>query len=145
MPKVRNAYLRARELCQKLNKPAELAQVIGGLSILYYVRAEHHRAMELAFEALDLAQSINDKYLVLLCRWYLGFINFCLGEFPKAIEYLKKVAEFYDFSQHHQALVQMRGSDPGLGAAAYEACCPRFPRSCATAERSSRGLNGLLR
>ena len=115
MPKVRSAYLRARELCQKLNKQAELAQVIGGLSIFHYVIAEHHRAMELALEALDLAQSIDDKYLVLLCRWYLGFINFCLGEFPKAIKYLKQVAEFYDHSQHHSALVQMRGSDPRVG------------------------------
>jgi len=123
LPKVRNAYLRARELCQKLNKQAELAQVIGGLTIFYYVHAEHHKAMELAFEALDLAQSIDDKYLVLLCRWYLGFINFCLGEFPKSLEYLKQVAEFYDHRQHHQILVQMRGSDPGLGAMAYEACC----------------------
>ena len=123
MPKVRNAYLRARELCQKLNKPAELAQVITGLAIFYYVHAEHHRAMELTFEALDLAQSIDDKYLVLLCRWYLGFINFCLGEFPKSLDYLRQVAKFYDHSQHHQVLVQIRGSDPGLGAMAYEACC----------------------
>jgi len=123
LPRVRNAYLRARELCEKLNKQAELTQVLGGLSIFYYVHAEHHKAMELAFEALDLAQSIDDKYLVLLCRWYLGFINFCFGEFPRSFEYLRQVAEFYDHRQHHQILVQMRGSDPGVGAMAYEACC----------------------
>jgi adenylate cyclase len=115
--------LRARELCEKLNKQAELAQVLGGLSIFYYVHAEYHRAMELAFEALDLAQSINDEYLVLMCHWYLGFINFCFGEFPISLKYLRQVAEFYDPRRHHQILVQMRGSDPGVGAMAYEACC----------------------
>lgn len=122
-PKVKDAYFRARDLCQKLNKPAELAQVLGGLSIFYYVHAEHHKAIEHALEGLDLAESVQDQYLMLLCRWYLGFINFCLGEYQTALSYLEQVTDFYDSEKHHQILVQMRGSDAGLGAMAYKACC----------------------
>ena len=123
LSEVRNTYNRARQLCEKLGKKYELVQVLGGLTIFYYVRAEHHKARELALEALDLAKAIGDASLMMLCHWYLGFILFCLGEYPESLKYLKQVTDVYDHKQHHQILVQVRGSDAGIGAMAYEACC----------------------
>ena len=123
LSEVRNTYNRARQLCEKLGKKYELVQVLGGLTIFYYVRAEHHRARELALEALNLANEIGDQPLMMLCHWYLGFILFCLGEYPESLKYLRKVTDIYDYQQHHQALVQVRGSDAGIGALAYETCC----------------------
>jgi DNA-binding SARP family transcriptional activator/predicted ATPase len=123
LSEVRNTYDRARQLCEKLGKKYELVQVLGGLTIFYYVRAEHHKARELALEALDLAKGIGDPSLIMLCHWYLGFILFCLGEYPESLKYLKQVTDVYDHKQHHQILVQVRGSDAGIGAMAYEACC----------------------
>ena len=123
LSEVRNTYNRARQLCEKLGKKYELVQVLGGLAIYYYVRAKHHKARELSLEALDLARAIGDSALMMLCHWYLGFILFCLGEYPEALEHLRQVTEVYDYRQHHQILVQIRGSDAGIGAMAYEACC----------------------
>ena len=120
---VKDTYNRARQLCEKLGKKYELVQVLGGLAIFYYVRAEYHKARELALEALDLAKAIGDPSLMMLCHWYLGFILFFLGEYPESLKYLKQVTDVYDHNQHHQILVQVRGSDAGLGAMAYEACC----------------------
>jgi len=123
LSEVGNTYNRARQLCEKLGKRFELVQVLGGLAIFYYVRAEHYKARGLALEALDLAKAIGDSSLMMLCHWYLGFILFCLGEYPESLKYLRQVTDVYDYEQHHQILVQVRGSDAGIGAMAYEACC----------------------
>ena len=123
LSEVRNTYNRARQLCEKLEKKYELVQVLGGLAIFYYVRAKHHKARELAYEALDLAEAIDDSPLMMLCHWYLGFILFCMGEYLESLKHLRQVAEVYDYKQHHQILIQVRGSDAGIGAMAYETCC----------------------
>lgn len=57
-----------------------MVQVLGGLAVLHYVRAEYRQTEDLAEEALNLAQSTEDSALVSLCHCYLGFIMFCLGE-----------------------------------------------------------------
>jgi DNA-binding SARP family transcriptional activator len=123
LSEVRNTYNRARQLCEKMGKKYELVQVLGGLAIFYYVRAEHHKARGLALEALDLAKAIGDSSLMMVCHYNLGFILFCLGEYPESLKHLRQVTDVYDYEKHHQILVQVRGSDVGLGAMAYETCC----------------------
>jgi tetratricopeptide (TPR) repeat protein len=123
LSEVRNTYDRARQLCEKMGKKYELVQVLGGLAIFYYVCAQHHKAQELSLEALELAREINDPFLIMLCHWYLGFVLFCLGEYPESLRHLRQVTEVYDYEQHHQIFLQVRGSDAGIGAMAYEACC----------------------
>jgi predicted ATPase/DNA-binding SARP family transcriptional activator len=122
-PEVEKAYTRARELCQQTGKMTQLCQVVGGLSNMHYVRAEHHRARELAEEALSLAQQSGDALLEALAHTYLGFILFCLGEFATARANFQQMISFYKPHQHHRALVFLRGSDHGLSALAYDACC----------------------
>jgi adenylate cyclase len=39
------------------------------------------------------------------------------------LKYLHQVTKVYDYKQHHKILVQIRGSDAGIGAMAYETCC----------------------
>ncbi|MEJ2598763.1 MAG: BTAD domain-containing putative transcriptional regulator [Anaerolineales bacterium] len=120
---VKTAYNRARQLCRQTGDVEQLVQVLGGLSILYYVRAEYRKARQLVEEALSLALGTKNPLLVLLCRWYLGFILFGLGEYRSAHEQLEQVIAVYEPPQHHQSLVFLRGSDAGLGALAYDACC----------------------
>jgi predicted ATPase/DNA-binding SARP family transcriptional activator len=120
---VEAAYARARELGQQLGKTSQLCQGVGGLSVFWYVRAEYHRAYGLAEEALSLAQQTEDPLLVLLGHWYLGFISFSLGEYTTARVHLEQVIAFYDPDQHHRSLVLLRGSDAGVSALAYDACC----------------------
>ena len=100
-----------------------LCQVLGGLSIYHYTRAEYHQARELEEEALKLAQQAGDPLMVAVTHWYLGFVSFVLGEFTTARDHLEETIAFYDPEQHHQPLVVLRGSDAGTSALAYAACC----------------------
>lgn len=118
----RNAFTRARELCHQLGRTEQLGQVLGGLSIFHYVRAEYQQARELAEETLSLAQD-EDPLLAALGHWYLGFILFGLGEYTTAHAHLEQVISFYDPKEHHRSFVFLRGSDAGVSALAYDACC----------------------
>ncbi|MDH4135985.1 MAG: AAA family ATPase, partial [Anaerolineae bacterium] len=122
-PEVEKAYIRARELCQQMGKTSQLCRVVGELSIMYYVWAEHQRARELAEEALSLAQQAEDPLLVALGHWYLGFILFGLGQYTTALTHLERVIAFYNPERHHRSLVVLSVSDAGLSALAYAACC----------------------
>jgi predicted ATPase len=118
-----SAINRARELCQQTGKTTQLCRVLGELSIFHYVRAEHQQARELGEEALSLAQQAGDPLLVALGHWHLGFIFFALGEYTTARAHLKQIISFYEPQQHHYPFVFLRGSDAGVSALAYDACC----------------------
>jgi predicted ATPase len=122
-PEVQKAYNRARELCQQMGKTTQLCRVVGELSIFHYVLAEHQRARELAEEAFRLAQRVMDPLLVVLDHSYLGFILFSMGEYTTALGHLEQVIAFYNPEKHHRSIVSLRGSDVGLSAQAYAACC----------------------
>lgn len=120
---LRRAYTRASELCRQIGNINQLCQVLGEMAVFYYVHAEHKKARDLAFDALNLAQDSDDPLLIMFGHWYLGFCLFCLGEYSSALDHLKKVTSFYNPYQHHQKLIALRGKDAGLSAMAYEACC----------------------
>jgi predicted ATPase/DNA-binding SARP family transcriptional activator len=122
-PEVERACSRARELCQQMGKTHQLCQVLGGLAVLHYVRAEHQTAREFGEEALSLAQQAKDPLLVALGHWYLGLVSFCSGEYLTARAHFSEVISFYEPHQHHHALIALRGVDAGLSALSYDACC----------------------
>ena len=122
-PEVERACSRARELCQQMGKTSQLCQVLGGLAVLHYVRAEHQTAREFGEQALSLAQQAKDPLLVALGHWYLGLVSFCSGEYAMARAHFSEVISFYEAHQHHHALIALRGVDAGLSALSYDACC----------------------
>jgi predicted ATPase/DNA-binding SARP family transcriptional activator len=122
-PEWENAFIRARELCQRTGQTAQLCRVLDELSITHYVRAEHQTARQLGEEALSLAHQAGDPLLLALAHWTLGFINFSLGEYKTARDHHQKVLDFYNPEQHHRSFLDLHGSDLGLGAMAYDACC----------------------
>ena len=117
------ALTRARQLCQQTGKLSELSQVLGELSIFPYVRAEYKKALKLVEDALDLAQRIKAPLLEADSHWHLGFILFGMGELTAAHGHLEQVISFYRPQQHHHDFVLLRGSDAGVSALAYDACC----------------------
>jgi predicted ATPase len=123
VPEVEAAFGRARDLCQRAGKTSQLCRALGELAKVYYVRAEHRKAHDLAQEALSLARQSEDPLLVALCHWYLGFISFSLGEYTTARVHLDQIVSFYDPHQHHHSFVLLGGSDAGPAALAYDACC----------------------
>jgi predicted ATPase len=117
------AFARARELCEQMGKESQLCQVLGELAVFHYLRAEHHRALELAEEALSLAQQFGDPVHVALGHWQLGVGSFGLGEYTAARAHLQQVISFYEPQEHHQALVSLRGLDAGVASLSFDACC----------------------
>jgi predicted ATPase/DNA-binding SARP family transcriptional activator len=117
------AYLRARQLCEQLGNTSQLIQALDGLAVLYYVRANYREAQQLAEEAFRLAQQTGDHVLISLSHWYLGFILFGQGHYVDAREHMIQVIESYNFQKHHQIHIRLRGSDAGISAMAYDACC----------------------
>jgi DNA-binding SARP family transcriptional activator/predicted ATPase len=122
-PKWGNAIVRARELCDQTGKTTELCRVLAELCIYHYVRAEYEKAREFAEEALRLAEMAGDPLLISWCQWSLGFVNFSLGEFTSAHTHLKEAYSNYEPQKHHSAFISLRGSDVGVSAMAYDACC----------------------
>ncbi len=86
-PEPGQVYDRARELCERLNRPAELAPVLHGQFVYRFVRAELDRAEHHAHEMLHLGDTLNDV------RWrhaglYLsGVLYSVMGKFTKACVY----------------------------------------------------------
>jgi predicted ATPase/DNA-binding SARP family transcriptional activator len=122
-PQGEKAYTRARELSQQLGEIPQLCLVLGRLSIFHYTRSEHQRALELAEEALNLAQQAEDPLHIALGHRYIGCILVCVGEYTTARAHLERMISFYDPQQHHGTLVALRGSDAGTSALASLACC----------------------
>jgi predicted ATPase len=122
IPRMIEAYTRARELCQQTGKTATLSGIAGQMATAHYVRAELQSARALGQEALSLAQQTGDPLLVALGHWRLGYVLFALGEFDQARAHLEPMLAFYE-PQHHHPLVLLSGSDAGVSALAYDACC----------------------
>jgi DNA-binding SARP family transcriptional activator/predicted ATPase len=139
------AYGRARELCERLGQTSQLSLVLGRLSVIHFMRSEHQKALELAEEALRLAQEAEDPLHVALGHRHLGLVLFCLGEYTTARDHLEQMISFYRPQQHHRSLVALRGSDAGTSALAYHACCLWCLGYPDEALRSSREALALAR
>jgi adenylate cyclase len=120
---LRDCFSRARELCEEMGNSLEMSRVLGELAMHYFVLSQHRNARELAEQALELAQRAGDPLFVTLGHWYLGVILFAQGEYQAALDQIEQVIAFYDPQTHHREFVRLRGSDPGLSAMAYHACC----------------------
>jgi len=127
---MKDAYIRARELCLETGERSQLCQVLGELALHHYTRGEHQKAREFGEQALSVAQRVEDSFLEALSRWYLGVVLFCLGDFAAALAHLERVTAFYVPQQHHRSFLLLRGSDAGVSALAYTACtlwCLGYP------------------
>jgi predicted ATPase/DNA-binding SARP family transcriptional activator len=120
---VREAWTRARDLSSQTGQSLQLCTILGELAIYHYVRAEYQDALQLGDQALVVATEAGDPLLVAMSHWHLGLASFARGEYVQAREHFDEVISFYDPQRHHQQLVSVRGSDIGLGALAYNACC----------------------
>lgn len=144
---MKEAYLEARELCQKTGDLSRLCQVLGELATHHYVRAEHQQAREFAEQAVRVARDAGDPLLVALSHWYLGFVFLSLGEYAMARDHLEEEIALYNPQEHHSFFVLFRGSDPGSSALAYSACtlwCLGYPEQAMARSQEALGLARAL-
>jgi len=99
-PEVERAYLRARELCERLGNRPEFFFVLFGLFVVYYIRGELRMAYEQAEHLLRLAQSNNDSTHLLLAQHALGSASFDMGKLLPAREHKEVAISLYDPARH---------------------------------------------
>jgi len=90
------AYARARQLCEQLERPAQLLPVLFGQWIHYLLRAELRLARRSAAELQQLGKAQDDTSLKFVaCRWG-GVTDLYLGEFTAARAELEHGLALFD-------------------------------------------------
>ena len=120
-PEVGAAYDRARELCQRAENSSQLPVVVFGLFAFYVVRADHEKALSLGKQLLSLAESAQDRGLLLQAHNALGLSLFFQGDFAAAREHLERCCALYDLERHRLMVFSYAGQDPGVTSSVFSA------------------------
>jgi len=94
------AYVRARELAERLGNASQLFAALNGLRVIQAIRAEHDRAFHLAEELLRLARESRDPLQRMRALHAMGMASRSRGEFCQAWEYLEEFLGLYDPKKH---------------------------------------------
>ena len=112
-PEARQAYARARELCEQLEDDTpQLFPVLVGLHLMYQVDGEHKTARGVAEQLLRLARRQQSSTVLISAHESFGKSSFCLGELATAREHLEQGIALYD-PQRDTPLVSVAASDIG--------------------------------
>jgi tetratricopeptide (TPR) repeat protein len=90
------AFARARQLCEELDRPTQLGAVLHGQYTHYVSRAELDRARPLAEDMRRLGEGQSDMVLKSLGCRFGGQTCFYLGEFTSALAYLEQALDLFD-------------------------------------------------
>jgi len=120
-PEVGQAYTRARQLCEKVNDPDQLFQVLYGLWGHNLVRSQLQTSRQLAQECLTLAQQVDKTAFLMEAHRMLDETAFYLGEFSHARQHFEQSLALYD-PQEHRAHAEVYGQDPGVALLSHGCC-----------------------
>jgi predicted ATPase/class 3 adenylate cyclase len=115
------AYDRARELCLQAENSSQLPLVVFGLFAFYVVRADHEKALTLGKHLLSLAESTQDRALLVQVHNALGLAFFFQGDFAASREHLERCFDLYDLEQHRSLAYSYAGQDPGVTSCIFSA------------------------
>ncbi len=100
-PDARQAYARARELCEQMEDTPQLFPVLFGLFLVYLGAGEHKTAHGLAAQMLSLAHRQYASTFLLLAHRALGQVLYYLGEPAAAREHMGQGIALYDPQKHN--------------------------------------------
>jgi predicted ATPase len=112
-PEVEHTYQRTRELCEQTGDKAQVFPALCGMVIHHAMRAEHHKARELAEEVFCIAQEAQDPDLLIEAHWAQGYTRVWTGEYPAALAHLEQGIALYDPQRHHAHTLRY-GQEPGV-------------------------------
>jgi len=120
-PAVREAYKRARELCEQEGLSDHLFDVLRGLSRFHMARGELETARELGEECLQLARTEGEMGSLVGAHLALGVAFTYLGKPTLALEHVEEGISLYDPQQYHPYLSYYGRRDPGVVSIAWSA------------------------
>ncbi|HEY1852665.1 MAG TPA: hypothetical protein VGG60_16715, partial [Candidatus Binataceae bacterium] len=115
---VERAYIRARELCERLGDAPERFPALQGLWAVHALREELPQAFPIAEQLLRMAQVTGDRGLLMYAEYALGFTLFWMGELLSARRHFERAIAGYDPELHRQ-LAFLYGYDVGVHGLAY--------------------------
>ncbi|MEE9146540.1 MAG: AAA family ATPase [Candidatus Tectomicrobia bacterium] len=89
-PEVEQTYTRARDLCQRMGDTDQLFPMLRGLSVFYYLRADHQTARELGEQCLVVAQQVQDDASRQEAHTGLGFCLLCVGDYMGSQQHVEQ-------------------------------------------------------
>lgn len=107
------AYLRAREICEKIDDARRLKPALVGLRYVSQIRGDTQAARKLGLQCLDLANRTDDRVLFVQANVSLGHTACIDGNFGEARDYLQQCIDTYVPAQH-SAHLRLSGLDPGV-------------------------------
>ena len=118
-PEVADTYVRARELCQRLDADAELCLVLRGLELYHLVRGAIPTARDFGEQLLHQAERQQDPALLIGARHALGQALFWLGDLAGARAQVEQGIALYD--PEHHLFANWPGGHPGEQCYLYDA------------------------
>ena len=125
-PDVRTAYLRARDLCDRVGQPSQRFPVLWGLWLHYHIGGDSKMALGLAHEAIELAEGLSNDDFLLQAHHAAWTSQTGLVEFGAAVEHANRGLELYDLERHRDHAFTYGGHDPGVCAAGQVAIVSWF-------------------
>jgi tetratricopeptide (TPR) repeat protein len=118
-PEVGPVFARARELCEKIGQPTQLFAVAWGNFAWHVVRGEMGLAMDLAREAIGLAERFDDPGIWMEALFLLGVTLFYRGDFIGALSQYEKALSRYDDRERTRLWASRVGEDAGITHRCY--------------------------
>jgi class 3 adenylate cyclase/predicted ATPase len=118
---VREAYLRARQLCEQVGRPSQLFPVLWGLWLHHQISGRFDLAAGLAQEAIELAESLSNNDFLLQARHAAWTSRMGLADFDSVITHADQGLVLYDLKRHRTHAFTYGGHDPGVCAATQSA------------------------
>ena len=95
-PEIGEAYARARELCDRLNRPRKLLPILYGRFVHHALRADLDKAQQLATEMRRLGETQNDVVARVMAYRVSGYASLAFGDFVTARDYLERSLGLYN-------------------------------------------------
>jgi predicted ATPase len=119
-PEVEAAFVRARELCQRMRGSPELVPTMFGLWRTYVVQlADSRKPREVAGELLRLAEEDGSAVARVIAHYACGFTALVVGDLQAACEHLQEGIRLYSPDDRDAAAVYRFGQDPCVACLCY--------------------------
>lgn len=118
---VEAAYLRARELCERIDETRRLFPVLWGLWYVEHMRGNAERARQMGEQLLEVARENDDRDQLLEAHHSLWPVLVERGEFARARTHIEQGYALYDPTKHRGLTFLYGDHDPGVCCRTIEA------------------------
>ncbi len=118
-PEVGPVFQRARQLSERFGEPQDHFAVVWGNFAWHVVRGEMDRSLELAREAIGLAERHDDPGIWMEALFLLGVTLYYRGDFTGAREQYERALSLYDDRERTRAWAARVGEHAGVTHRCY--------------------------